>query len=139
MTTRIQTPLDRATASTIATVKPIYRLETDSGALLADQVAVADGLWSRFCGLMLRRELPQGHGIALRPCSSVHMFFMRFPLDVLFVDGDGRVLRVLDSLRPWRVSSIVRGAKGAIELPAGTAARSGVVPGTVLTMTAATG
>ena len=50
------------------------------------------------------------------------MFFMRFALDVVFIDGDGRVVRVLDSIRPWRASSLVRGAKAAIELPAGTAA-----------------
>jgi hypothetical protein len=111
-----------------------YRLETDDGTAVADHVEVADNVFSRFAGLMFRRGLPAGHGLALRPCSSVHMFFMRFPLDVLFVDADGRVLRVLESIRPWRASSFVRGAKAAIELPAGTASRTGVVPGVVVRM-----
>jgi uncharacterized membrane protein (UPF0127 family) len=115
-------------------MKPVYRLETAAGAVVAGHVEVADGLVSRFLGLMFRAELPAGHGLALRPCNSVHMFFMRFPLDVLFVDGDGRVLRVLHSLRPWRASTLVRGAKAAIELPAGTARRAGIVPNAVVRM-----
>lgn len=112
----------------------LYRLETANGSVVADHVEVADTLWSRFMGLMFRRELLPGHGLAIRPCNSIHMFFMRFALDVVFVDADGRVVRVLDSIRPWRASSLVRGAKAAIELPAGTAARSVVVPGMVLRM-----
>ena len=110
----------------------IYRLETAAGTVIADHVEVADTIWSRFMGLMFRRELPTGHGLAIRPCNSIHMFFMRFALDVVFVDGEGRVLRILDSIRPWRASSLVRGAKAAIELPAGTAARAALGRGTVV-------
>ncbi|MDQ6846267.1 MAG: DUF192 domain-containing protein [Candidatus Dormibacteraeota bacterium] len=112
----------------------LYRLETETGTVVAERVEMADTLWSRFMGLMFRNELPAGHGLAIRPCNSIHMFFMRFALDVVFVDGDGRVVRVLDSIRPWRASSLVRGAKAAIELPAGTAARSGVAAGVVVRM-----
>jgi len=115
-------------------MKRSHRLETEAGTVVAEQVEVADTVVSRFLGLMFRSELPQGHGLALRPCSSIHMFFMRFAVDVLFVDGDGRVLRVLESIRPWRASSVVRGAKAAIELPAGTAALTGVGAGTVVRM-----
>jgi hypothetical protein len=120
-------------------MKPEYRLETADGAVVAEHVAVADGILSRLLGLMFRADLPDGHGLALRPCNSIHMFFMRFPLDVLFVDGDGKVLRVLDSIKPWRASTPVRGSKGAIELPAGTAARAGVSRGTVVRMVQAGG
>jgi uncharacterized membrane protein (UPF0127 family) len=109
-----------------------YRLETDGGTLVAEHVVVADTIWSRFMGLMFRRELPPGHGLLIRPCNSIHMFFMRFALDVVFVDGDGRVVRVLDSIRPWRASNLVRGAKAAIELPAGTARAAALVMGTVV-------
>jgi uncharacterized protein len=115
-------------------MKSVYRLETVTGAVVAGHVEVADGILSRFLGLMFRAELPAGHGLALRPCNSVHMFFMRFPLDVVFVDGDGRVVRILHSLRPWRATTLVRGAKAAIELPAGTARREGIVPNAVLRM-----
>jgi uncharacterized membrane protein (UPF0127 family) len=112
----------------------VYRVETESGSLVAEHVEVADTIWSRFVGLMFRRELPPGHGLVIRPCNSIHMFFMRFALDVVFIDGDGRVVRVLDSIRPWRASSLVRGAKAAIELPAGTAGRAALAPGTVVRM-----
>jgi uncharacterized membrane protein (UPF0127 family) len=60
------------------------------------------------------------------------MFFMRFPLDVAFIDGDGTVVRAYHGIRPWRMSRIVRGAKAAIELPAGALAASGVAAGSVL-------
>lgn len=115
-------------------MKSVYRLETEAGEQVAGHVEVADRILSRFVGLMFRDSLAAGHGLAIRPCNSVHMFFMRFPLDVLFVDGNGTVLRVVDSIKPWRASTLVRGAKAAIELPAGTAARAGVAPGTVVRM-----
>ncbi len=113
-------------------MKPMYRLETADGVPIATHVEMADTIASRFLGLMFRRELPAGHALAIRPCNSIHMLFMRFPLDVLFVDRDGRVVRVLEWIRPWRASSLVRGAKMAIELPAGTAARAAVARGAVL-------
>lgn len=112
----------------------LFRLETEDGRIVAASVAVADTIRARFMGLMFRRSLADGHGLALRPCSSIHMFFMRFPLDVVFVDGEGRVVRVLDSIRPWRATMLVRGAKAAIELPAGTATRAGLAKGTVVRM-----
>jgi uncharacterized membrane protein (UPF0127 family) len=117
----------------------LLRLETEDGRVVADRVEVADTLWSRFMGLMFRRELLPGHGLLIRPCSSIHMFFMRFALDVVFIDGDGRVVRVLDSIRPWRASMPVRGAKAVIELPAGSAAPAGVRAGAVLRMVDAPG
>jgi uncharacterized membrane protein (UPF0127 family) len=111
-----------------------WRLETGDGGLVASDVEVADTIWSRFVGLMGRHELPAGHGLCIRPCSSIHMFFMRFPLDVAFVDRDGRVVRLYHGIRPWRVSRIVRGAAAAIELPAGALAAAGVNTGSVLRM-----
>ncbi|MDQ2959853.1 MAG: DUF192 domain-containing protein [Candidatus Dormibacteraeota bacterium] len=113
----------------------LYRLETADGREVAGSVAVAATVWSRFAGLMFRRSLADGHGLALRPCTSVHMFFMRFPLDVVFIDGDGRVLKIYAGIKPGRATGIVRKAKGCIELPAGTLARTGVVVGDVLTLT----
>ena len=108
------------------------RLETADGRVVAAHVELAQTTWRRFMGLMFRRELPAGHGLALSPCNSIHMFFMRIPLDVVFLDREGAVLRVYDGLRPWRVSRIVRGARTAVELPAGTLREAGVEQGTVL-------
>jgi uncharacterized protein len=108
------------------------RLETAEGREVAAQVEEADSFLRRGLGLMFRRELPAGHGLAITPCSSIHMFFMRFPLDVAFVDREGTVVRAYHGIRPWRVSRLVRRARTAFELPAGTLAAAGVEKGTVL-------
>jgi uncharacterized membrane protein (UPF0127 family) len=81
---------------------------------------------------MFRRELPAGHGLAITPCNSIHMFFMRFPLDVAFLDREGSVVRAYHGIRPWRATRIVRGARTAVELPAGTLAAAGVDRGSML-------
>jgi uncharacterized membrane protein (UPF0127 family) len=105
---------------------------TGDGTPVAGEVAEAATMVSRGLGLMFRRELAPGHGLAITPCNSIHMFFMRFPLDVAFVDREGTVLRVYQGIRPWRVSRVVRRARTAYELPAGTLQRAGVVAGTTL-------
>jgi uncharacterized protein len=111
-----------------------FRLATSAGTTVAGDVAIADNPWRRFMGLMGRHDLPAGSGLYLRPCSSIHMFFMRFPIDVAFIDNDGRVVRLYHGLRPWRMSRVVRRAKAAIELPSGALAQAGVGVGDVLTM-----
>lgn len=110
----------------------LRRLETADGRVVAESVELATSMLRRARGLMLRRSLSPGHGLAIRPCSSIHMFFMRFPIDVAFCDAEGKVLRVYHRLRPWRVSRIVLGARSAIELPAGALAAAGVERGSVL-------
>jgi uncharacterized membrane protein (UPF0127 family) len=109
-----------------------FRLTTSAGTTIAGAVVIADNPWQRFKGLMGKRELAAGSGLCLRPCSSIHMFFMRIPLDVVFMDGDGEIVHICHSIKPWRMSRIVRHAKAAIELPAGTMDRLGVKKGDVL-------
>ncbi|GIW17664.1 MAG: hypothetical protein KatS3mg064_0821 [Tepidiforma sp.] len=96
-------------------------VNTRTGNVVADRVAVADSFWSRFRGLMLRRTLEPGEGLLIQPCSSIHMLFMRFAIDAVFMDGDGRVLRVARRVRPWVGLAAARGARAVIELPAGAA------------------
>ena len=73
-------------------------------------------------GLLGKTALAPGEGIVIAPCNSVHMMFMRFPIDVAYVDRDGRVVKTVSRLRPNRLSVGGRGAHAAIELPAGTLA-----------------
>ena len=101
------------------------RIETAGGDAVCERCAVADTFWTRFRGLMGRRQLPSGEGMLFRPGGSVHMFFMRIPLDVVFCDSDLRVVGVAANLRPWRVAGR-RGAKLTLELAAGEAARRGI-------------
>ncbi len=93
-----------------------------SGATLGQEVGLADGWWRRAVGLLGRRELPDGSGLLLVPCSSVHTMGMRFPLDLAFLDGAGRILQTRPDLSPGRLAVGGRGAKAALELPAGTLA-----------------
>ena len=110
----------------------IKQLETGDGTVVAAKVSIAKSMAARTMGLMFRKDLPEGEGIAIHPCNSIHMFFMRIAIDVAFVDVEGRVMHICHSIRPWRVSRVVFGAKTAIELPAGTLRAKGVEKGTVL-------
>jgi len=96
------------------------------GTVVAQDVRVADGVWSRFWGLMGRRGLPEGGGLLLRPSSSIHTAFMRFPIDVVFVDRELRVVKVVPEMKPFRVAVALGGAHSALELNAGAAARAQV-------------
>jgi len=80
---------------------------------------------------MGKKELPAGEGILLRPCASVHTLFMRFAIDVVFCDSDLRVLAIAPEAPKWRMRG-QRGAKVAIELAAGEAARRGIASGAQL-------
>ena len=79
-------------------------------------------------GLLGRRSLPPGEGILLRPASSIHTAFMRFPIDAVFLDREGTVLKVERELPAWRASAC-RGSKAVLELSAGEAERRGVEVG----------
>lgn len=109
-------------------------LNETKGTVVAEQLRVADNFWSRFWGLMGRRALPEGHGLLLRPSFSIHTAFMRFAIDVVFLDRENRVVKVVPELKPFRVTVGLGGAHSALELPAGTAARVQVRPGDQLVM-----
>jgi uncharacterized protein len=95
--------------------------------------ALADTMWTRLRGLMGRRELEPGEGVILRPSGSVHTCFMRFAIDIAFLDSELRVLAVSPGVRPWRLR-LQRGARAVLELPAGEADRVGIAPGDQLTV-----
>ena len=103
-------------------------LRRESGEVVVEQCVVADSPTSRMKGLLGRSELRPGEGLLLRPASSIHTFFMRFPIDAVFLDGGLRVLGISDELRPWRAASR-RGAHAVLELPAGESARRGLEAG----------
>jgi uncharacterized membrane protein (UPF0127 family) len=102
---------------------------------LATSLEVAESFRGRLLGLMGRVSLSAGGGMWLRPGSSIHMLFMRFPIDAIFLarpaaDGERRVVAIHAGLRPWTgVVWWARGADGVLELPAGTAAKTGTTVG----------
>src|SRR5436305_6148384 len=103
-------------------------LRRENGETLCERCVLADTALARMKGLLGRSELPEGEGILLRPASSVHTGFMRFPIDVVFLDADDCVVKIASSLKPWKAAA-ARKAKAAIELPAGEAERRGLSVG----------
>ena len=99
-----------------------------TGAVVVTRLEIADGWWTRLVGLMLRRSLPREVGLLIEPCTSIHMMFMRFPIDAVFLgkptaeDAQVRpVVAVHRDLRAWTgLVPFVRGAHGVLELPVGT-------------------
>ena len=73
--------------------------------------------------------MPKGRGLLLSPCSSVHMCFMRFAIDVIYIDKDFKVMKVVPNLMPWVGLSLCSGAWGVIEMASGEAARIGIEKG----------
>jgi uncharacterized protein len=102
------------------------------GQLLFDRLRFARTTPSRLRGLLGRRTLPVGEGLAFRE-KSVHMFFMRMSLDIVFCDADMQILRIVHGLSPWRVAGC-RQAHYALEVGPGEAARLGLQEGMVLTV-----
>lgn len=105
--------------------------------VLADRAEIANNVWARGKGLLGRRGLPEGAGLVIEPCSSIHTLFMAFPIDVAFVARDGRVVATAHTLKPWRLGPFARKVRYVVELPAGTLARSGTVPDDYLDVVAA--
>src|SRR5881398_578504 len=101
---------------------------------LAENARRAGGFLARGRGLMFASPLPTGGGLVIDPCNSIHMFFMRYPLDILFLNKEGAVVFMYKGIKPWRVGRIVRGAKMAVELPAGTIAESTTEVGDRITL-----
>lgn len=89
-------------------------------------VKTADSFFARLLGLMFRKQLPEGEALWLIPCNSIHMFFMRFPLDVVFLDHAGQIVGLVQGIRPWRFTLPVKGAYSAVEFAAGTIGRYGL-------------
>lgn len=88
--------------------------------LVATDVRVADTFLSRMVGLLNRKNLSDGEALLITHCRSIHMFFMRFPIDVLFIGKDNRVAGVVQNIRPFQLSPIFFRAHCAIELKCGT-------------------
>jgi uncharacterized membrane protein (UPF0127 family) len=93
------------------------------GTLLANSLEVADTAPKRNKGLLGRNELAPGAGLWIVPCESVHTFFMKFPIDLVYLDRKNRIKKVVRNVVPWRVSACFS-AHSILELPAGTIDRT---------------
>jgi uncharacterized membrane protein (UPF0127 family) len=109
----------------------VVRVVADNGRVVCETCKVADGPVSRLKGLLGKRRLGSGEGLLLRPANMVHTWFMRFAIDVVFVDGDLQVVGITHDAGPWSVTGR-RGARSVIELPAGECRRRGIETGAKL-------
>ncbi len=102
-----------------------------TGEPIATDLEVARSPWKRMRGLLGRRALAPGGGMRFDGTNSIHMLFMRFAIDVLYLDRTGRAVKLVHSLAPWRFSAAWR-AKATVELPAGTLRQYGVAVGDMI-------
>lgn len=123
-------PMGHGTASWVLT-RP-------GGVLVCERCELADTVPTRMRGLLGRDGIDPGEGLLIRPTNSVHMFFMRFAIDVVFLDRELVVQKIVEALAPWRMAGC-RGANAALELPAGEAGRRGITIGERLVLEASGG
>ena len=90
------------------------------GTTLAQNASLAKNIFTRAIGLLNRSSLNKDEALIIMPCNSIHTFFMRFPIDVIFVDRNNKVIKALSSVKPFRLSGIYLSSSFVIELPAGT-------------------
>jgi len=88
--------------------------------VLADNIVIANTPIKRLIGLLDRSDLKPSEALIIIPCNSIHTFFMRFTIDVLFIDKDNKIIKAISPLKPFRITNIYFGASSAIELPCQT-------------------
>jgi uncharacterized protein len=104
-------------------MKQVFFRNQNTGEPVAQQVKVADRFLTRACGLLGRRRLNDPEGLWIHPCGSVHTCFMRFPIDLVFLDPELRILAQRSRVKPFRVAFGPSGTRSVLELPAGRLAR----------------
>ncbi|MFB4169678.1 DUF192 domain-containing protein [Virgibacillus sp. JSM 102003] len=93
------------------------------------EIKIADRFWPRIKGLLFYKQPFTNKGLLITRCNSVHMFFMRFPIDVVFLDHSNKVVRAIPNLKPWKVVPPISNAHSALELPTGTIVKNHITEG----------
>ena len=106
----------------------------DRATSLGDRIEVAETGLRRMWGLLGRRSLAAGQGLWIKPSSGVHTVGMQFPIDVIGLDKEGRIMRLWNALAPFRVTSVSLRMRSVLELPAGSIAAAGLCVGDRITM-----
>lgn len=115
----------------------VQAFNTTKSVVIASFVEYAGNPLSRLIGLLGRRSLPTGRSLLLVPASSIHTWFMLFAIDALFLDREGRVLKVAHSVPPFRVVLAPRRTRSVLELPSGTAVSTNTTAGDVVSISSA--
>lgn len=99
-------------------MKTAQLVNQTSGQIVLEKLCIADSFSQRLLGLM-GKTLEEGEGLLIKPCNSIHCFFMKILIDVLFIDADNRVIMKLENMKPWTISPIVGHAQSVVEGNAG--------------------
>ena len=114
-----------AGSSNADSAQDVATLRRGDGSVVCERCVVADRMLSRMKGLLGKRDLAPGEGLLIQPAPSIHTWFMRFPIDVVFLAPNGDVLKVAPHVKPWRMRSCRR-ARSVLELAAGEAQVRGI-------------
>ena len=125
---RSSAPAELASPSGLRSARGVVVLTRDDGSVICERCVVADRILPRMKGLLGKRELVAGEGLLIQPAPSIHTFFMRFPIDVVFLAKNGKVMKVAANVGAWRMRSCRR-AFAVLELAAGEAERRGITVG----------
>jgi len=101
----------------------------NNGILLADRAVLATSFTKRLIGLLKHKSLAEGEALILKPSNSIHTFFMRFSIGVLFLDRDNKVIAAYDCIKPFRLSPVYFNALSVVEFPAGIINKTGIKKG----------
>ena len=101
-------------------MKLLRVMANGSDFLLSGNIRTADSFIRKLFGLVFSAPLKEGEGLIIDNCSSVHTFWMRYPIDILFLDSDNRIIRFFEDLKPFRVTPFIRGASKTVELKSGS-------------------
>ncbi len=93
-------------------------INTTKNKVISTDLEIASGFFERLIGLMFRGKMERDEAIIITKCNSVHSFFMKFPIDVIFLDKDRRVVKIVKNLQPWRVTHFVKNSENVVELAA---------------------
>lgn len=94
-------------------------INAKTGKIIADNLEMKDTFLGRLIGLLGTKSLKAGQGIVLKPCNSIHTCFMLFPIDVVFISKDFKVLKIVKKIKPWHFSPIVLKSIYTLEVAAG--------------------
>lgn len=102
--------------------------------LIASDIKMAENFFNRSIGLLSRKSLSQDEGLIIRPCCSIHTFFMRFDIDVLFVNKKNKIIALYKNVKPWKILPIHITSNYVIELPAGKILSKNINKGDIITL-----
>lgn len=100
-------------------IPPITLVNRRNQISVGSQIKVADHYFARLKGLLGVKQLDLGQGLLITPCKSVHMFFMQISLDIVFLDKERQVVHLIENLKPWQISPVIKQAASCLELPVG--------------------